>query len=75
MGAAAKQAKGERGGWAENLFFFFYTRHFCFSWEKLPTQKKRTNSKRNFTEKIMPESESLGKRYKEKRCHLTGCND
>ena len=40
-----------------------------------PVQKKRTNSKRNFTEKILPESKSLGKRYMEKRCHLMGCND
>ena len=40
-----------------------------------PVQKKRTNSKWIFTEKIMPESKSLGKRYKEKRCHLMGCND
>ena len=40
-----------------------------------PVQKRRTNSKRNFTEKIMPESKSLGKRYMEKRCHLMGCND
>ena len=38
-----------------------------------PVQKKRTNSKWIFTEKIMPESKSLGKRYKEKRCHLRYC--
>ena len=74
---------------SSHLFGAFYARSFFliygdFSLAKNtfsrykdvhPVPKKKTNSKRNFTEKIMPESKSLGKRYKEKRCHLMGCND
>ena len=57
------------------LWLYYATLCECEYITGHPVQKKRTNSKRNFTEKIMPESKSLGKRYMEKRCHLMGCND